>query len=124
MLEKYPVYTLEIKKSETTFTTVEEIIVYIDSLIEAHPIAKFIANFDQYAHTSSIGGEINDEIKDAKSILFCFGKAIPNTKILAARPRSFAICELENSFFIEFLEAPMEQLNNVMEDWARSVANK
>ncbi len=44
--------------------------------------------------------------------------------ILAARPRSIGVCELENSFFIEFLEAPMEQLNAVMEDWARSIANK
>ena len=58
---------------------------------------------------------------DAKNIIFCFGQAIPNTKILAARPRSIGVAELENSFVIEFLEAPKEQLHETMELWAKGL---
>lgn len=123
-MEKYPVYTLEIKKSETTYTKVEEILAYFKELVDAHKIAKYIATFNHYEHTNSLGGEINDEIKDAQNLIFCFGPAIPNTKILAARPRSVGIAELEDSFIIEFLEAPKEQLNDLMETWAKAVANK
>ena len=122
--EKYPIYTLEINKNETTYSTVEEIIVYLKSLVDEHKIAKYIASFDNYEHTSTLDGEINPDIKDAKILIFCFGPAIPNTKILAVRPRSVGIAELENSFIIEFLEAPKEQLNDIMEIWAKSVVNK
>ena len=80
-----------------------------------------IAVFDHYAHTSSIDGEINPDIKSAKNIIFCFGKAIPNTKILAARPRSIAIAELKDKFVIEFIEAPNEQMHQIMETWAKDL---
>ena len=123
-MEKYPVYTLEVSKDETTYSSVNEIIQYFKTLVDAHKVATFIATFNHYANTSSLGGEINDTIKDAQNIIFCFGKAIPNTKILAARPRSIGVCELQNSFIIEFLEAPKEELNNVMEKWAKSLSNK
>ena len=123
-MEKYPIYSLEISKDETNCTNISEIITHLKTLIDAHKIAKFIAIFDHYTHTSDMNGEINADIKDAQNIIFCFGKAIPDTKILAARPRSIGVCELENSFIIDFLEAPKEELNSVMENWARSVANK
>ncbi|MCK5111113.1 MAG: hypothetical protein KAQ94_06300 [Arcobacteraceae bacterium] len=122
--EKYPVYTLEINKDETTFSSIKEIIIYLKGLVDDHKIAKYIATFDNYEHTTSLGGEINPDIKDAQILIFCFGPAIPNTKILAVRPRSVGIAELENSFIIEFLEAPKEQLNDLMETWAKSIANK
>jgi len=120
-LEKYPVYTLELDKNEVEQKNVSEIIAYFENKIEQHPIAKFIAVFDHYAHTTNLNGEINSEIKDTKNIVFCFGAAIPNTKILAVRPRSIAVAELENSFVIEFMEAPIEQLHNVMEAWAQGL---
>ena len=120
-LEKYPVYTLELDKSEVEQKNASEVIAYFENKIEEHPIAKFIAVFDHYAHTTNLKGEINAEIKDAKNIVFCFGAAIPNTKILAVRPRSIAVAELENSFVIEFMEAPIEQLHNVMESWAQGL---
>jgi len=123
-MDKYPVFSLEIKKSETTYTNVDEIIEYLKSLIDKHDVATFISIFDHYKHTTSLGGEINPDIKNAKNLIFCFGAAIPNTKILAARPRSFGIAELEDSFVVEFLEAPNEKLHNVMEKWANSIANK
>ena len=125
LMDKYPVFSLEIKKDETTFQSVSEIIDYIKAKVENHPIAVYIALFDHYAHTAALSeGEINPEIKDAKNLIFCFGKQLPNTKILAARPRSFGVSELEDSFVVDFLEAPNEQLHKVMEDWAKSIANK
>ncbi len=123
LLEKYPVYTLEVFKNETNYKNVKEIISYFENLINNHEIAKLISTFDHYSHTKSIGGAINEKILDAQNIIFCFGKAIPKTAMLAARPRSIGVCELEDSFMIEFLEAPNEDMNKLMEDWAKSVAN-
>lgn len=122
-MEKYPVYTLEIQKNETTYKSIDEIFVYLKDLVDTHKIAQYIAIFNHYEHTTNLNGEINPEIKDAQNLIFCFGQAIPNTKILAARPRSIGIAELENSFIIEFLEAPKEQLTTLMETWAKSIAN-
>ena len=125
LMDKYPIFSLEISKSETTFTTVGQIIDYLKDLIDNHSIATYIAIFDHYAHTSALeDGKINPEIKDAKNLIFCFGKQLPNTKILAARPRSFGVSEVTDSFIIDFLEAPNEQLHKVMEEWAKSIANK
>lgn len=121
LMEKYPVYTLELNKAEIAQKDVDAIIEYFQNKIEKHPIAKFIAIFDHYSHTKALEGEINPEIKNAKNILFCFGAAIPNTKILAVRPRSIAVAELENSFIIEFMEAPVDKLQEVMEEWAKDL---
>ena len=125
LMDKYPIFSLEVNKDESTFKTVDEIIEHLKSLVDSHPVAKYIATFDHYAHTSSMqDGVINDEIKDAKNLIFCFGKQLPSTKILAVRPRSIGVSELENSFVIDFLEVPNEQLHVVTEGWAKSVANK
>ena len=120
-MDKYPVYSLEIEKSEIKQKTVSEIIEYFKGRIDEHPIAKFIAIFDHYTHTKEIDGEINESILDAQNIVFCFGPAIPNTKILAARPRSIGVAELKDKFVIEFLEAPKEQLHDLMESWAKGL---
>ncbi len=124
-MDKYPIFSLEIQKNETTFTNVSEIINYLKDLIEVHPVATYIAIFDHYAHTSSMeDGVIAEEILDAKNLIFCFGKQLPTSKILAVRPRSIGICELKDSFVIDFLEVPNEQLHQTTEKWAQSVANK
>ena len=123
-MDKYPVFSLNIKKTETTFENVDAIVTHFKNLIEAHPVATFIALFDHYAHTSSMQeGTIAPEIKDAKNVIFCFGKQLPTSKMLAVRPRSIGICEFEDSFEINFLEVPNEQLHEVTEKWAKSVAN-
>ena len=125
LMDKYPIFSLEVSKSETTFTSVSEIINYLKGLVDNHPVAKYIALFDHYEHTKSMeDGVINDEIKAAQNLIFCFGKQLPTTKILAVRPRSIGVSELENSFVIDFLEVPNEQLHQVTETWAKSVANK
>ncbi len=120
-MDKYPVYSLELHKSEMSLKTTQEVVNYFKEKIEAHPIAKFIAIFDHYTHTKNLGGEIMDGLCDAYNVVFCFGAAIPNTKILAARPRSIGICEFEDKFIIEFLEAPKEELHSVMENWAKAL---
>jgi len=123
-MEKYPVFSLEIGKNETSFTSVTEIIEYLKAKIEAHQVAIFIAVFDHYEHTSSMAdGVINPEIKDAKNLIFCFGKQIPNPKILAVRPRSIGVCELENSFSIDMIQVPNEELHTLTEAWIKSIAN-
>jgi hypothetical protein len=120
-MDKYPVYTLELDKKEVAQTTVNQIIEYFKEKIDTHKIAQFIAVFDHYTHTKNLNGEIAPQILDAQNIVFCFGPAIPNTKILAARPRSIGIAELKDKFIIEFIEAPKEQLHELMESWAKSL---
>jgi hypothetical protein len=41
--------------------------------------------------------------------------------MVAVRPRSIAVCELENSFVVEFLEVPKEELHSLMESWAKGL---
>jgi hypothetical protein len=120
--EKYPIWTLEMSKDKMKITDMDNIISYFLNKIEEHPIAKYLVTFDHIEHTKSLDEHsINPSIKDIKNIIFCFGKEIPNTKVAAVRPRSIAICELEDRFMIEFLEAPNEKLHNVMESWAKGL---
>ncbi len=124
LMEKYPVFSLHINKNETNFKNVDELVTHFKELIDNHPIAKLIAIFDHYEHTSQINDYvIAPEIKAAKNVIFCFGKQLPNAKILAVRPRSIGICEFEDSFEINFLEVPNAQLHAVTEEWAKSVKN-
>lgn len=120
-MDRYPVYTLNVKKSEVAYTNVAEIVAYFKAKIDEHPIAKFIAIFEHYEHTKALGGEILEGLRDAQNIVFCFGSAIPNTKVLAIRPRSIAVCEMEDSFVIEFMEAPKEEINTLMETWVKAL---
>jgi hypothetical protein len=122
--EKYPVFYLEIPKSETTFKTVDEIIAFLKEKVDEHKVAQFIGLFDHYSHTQAIPeGEIDPEIKAAKHIIFCFGIKLPTPRAMAVRPRSIGVCELENEFVIDFLEAPMPMANAAMEQWAKEVRN-
>ena len=123
-MDKYPVYSLELQKSNIKQTNIVEIIEYFKDKIQAHPIAKFIAVFDHYSHTKGLNGEINPSIIDAQNLIFCFGPAILNTKILAVRPRSIGIAELEDKFVIEFIEAPKEQMQQTMEEWIKELENE
>ncbi len=123
-MDKYPVYSLELNKTEIDQVSADEIIEYYKEKIDSHQIATYIATFNHYAHTKKINGDINPDILDAKNIIFCFGKAIPNTKILAARPRSIGVAELKDRFVIEFIEAPNEQLHDVMEMWSKNLKTK
>ena len=122
--EKYHIFELEYKKSEIKYKSVDEIIAALQVKIDSHPVLAFIAIFDQYKHTSSLeGSEINPNIKAAKNIVFCFGKELPTPEVLAVRPRSIGVCEMKDSFIVNFLEAPNEMANKTMEDFVKSLAN-
>jgi len=120
-MDKYPVYSLELLKNEMSAKTTQDVVGYFKEKIQSHPIATFITIFDHYTHTKNLGGEIMNGLIDAQNVVFCFGAAIPNTKILAARPRSIGVCEFEDKFIIDFIEAPKEELHNVMESWAKAL---
>lgn len=119
--EKYHIYEIVYKKEELEFNLVDEIIDILKQKIEAHPVISYIAIFDQYNHTSSIGGEINPNIIAAKNIVFCFGKELPTPEVLAVRPRSIGVCETKDSFILNFLEAPNDAANETMEAFVKSL---
>ncbi len=124
VMEKYPVFTIEISKDETTYKNIDEIIEYLKAQIEAHPVATVIGVFDHYAHTSSLEvGEIADTIKGAKNLICCFGKVLPKPEVLAVRPRSFGVADMGDGFVVSFLEAPNPDANNAMEKWVKAIAN-
>jgi hypothetical protein len=124
VMEKYPVFTIEITKNETTYKNVDEIIAFLKSQVEAHPIAVYIGVFDHYTHTSNLeAGEVSETIKDAKNLICCFGKALPKAEVMAVRPRSFGVAEMEENFVISFMEAPNPDANAAMEKWVKSIAN-
>lgn len=123
--EKYPVNSLEVNKNETTFEHVDEIIDYLKEKIDQHKVARFIAIFDHYSHTNELeDGEMSESIMDAKNIIFCFGTKLPIPDVLAVRPRSIGVTELEDRFVISFMEAPMPPANQSMEEWVLSIRNK
>jgi hypothetical protein len=125
IMEKYPVFEIDIKKSETTFQSIDEIIEYLKGKIEEHPVATYIATFDHYAHTSSLEeGFIAPEILNAKNIVCCFGKKLPKPNLIAVRPRSIGIAELADEFVIGFLEAPNPMATEAMESWVKGIVNK
>ena len=124
VMEKYPVFTLEVKKNETSFQNVDEILAYLEKKIIEHPVAVYIGRFDHYAHTSSLkDGEIGEGILAAKNIICCFGKKLPKPIVLAVRPRSVGVAEMKETFVISFLEAPNPDANAAMEGWVKGIVN-
>lgn len=122
--EKYPVFVLDINKNETHYKTTDEIIEFFKEKIETHPVCKYIGEFDHFNHTKNLeNGEIANDIKDCKIIMFCFGNKLLNGKIAAIRPRSIGVTEYEDKFEIAFLEAPALIANEVMEGWVKELKN-
>ncbi|MFA5626925.1 MAG: DUF6858 family protein [Thiohalomonadaceae bacterium] len=121
----YPVYSLELPKSETQDNSVDAIIDFLKARIEEHPAAVYIGVFDHYSHTKSLPeGEIAPEILDAKNLIFCFGIKLPNPGVLAVRPRSIGVVELADKFIVNYMEAPMPMANQAMESWFMALKNK
>ncbi len=100
-----------------------QIVDYFREKINADLVAHFIAIFDHYAHTNALGGEMMEGLKDVQNVIFCFGKTIQNTKIVAVRPRSIGICEFEDRFVIEFMEAPKEEIHTIMQLWIKALVD-
>jgi hypothetical protein len=120
--ETYPIFSLEVDKSETPFQTTDEIIAFLKQRVDEHEVARYIATFDHYSHTKELkDGQVSSDILDAKNIMFCFGITLPNPQVLALRPRSIGVAETENSFILSFMEAPMPVANVAMETWVMAV---
>ncbi|MDX2482631.1 MAG: hypothetical protein QNK42_03115 [Pseudodonghicola sp.] len=124
LMEKYPVFDLEIAKSETSHTSVDDIIAALKAKIDAHPKVAYIATFDHYGHTTAIKGTIAETLKAAQNIVFCFGVALPNPHVLAVRPRSIGVADMGDHFHVTFLEPPMEVATREMEAWCKGLADK
>ncbi len=117
LMDKYPVYTKEILKSQTKFSNVDAFIEALKQKVEADEIATYIWVFDHFTHTNKIGWEIMKGMIAGKILLFCFGQSIPKPQAMAVRPRNIAIAEFEDKFVVSFLEAPVEKANTKKIDW-------
>ncbi len=122
---EYPIYTITLEKTTTTMQTVDAILETLRSKIETHPVATYVALFDHYNHTASLGsGTVASDILDAKNILFCFGQELPTAEMLAVRPRSIGIAEHKDDFVISFLKAPNPAANEAMVTWVSSLKDR
>lgn len=123
--DKFPVYSLEILKSETSCRDTDQVIDSLKTKIEEHPVARLIAVFDHHGHVKAQEkGEIDASILDSKNILFCMSAAIPNAMIAALRPRSIAVNEMQDKFVVNLMEAPMEAPTNTMIGWVNSLKDQ
>jgi hypothetical protein len=120
-MDKYPINTIKLSKNNTEHKTVAEILDTLKSKIDQHKIATYIGLFDHYTHTKSLDGDIMDGMLDAQNIIFSFGPAIPNSEILSVRPRSIGVTEFEDRFELCFMDAPKEQLTELMISWIKSI---
>lgn len=119
--EKYPIFSLEFAKEESKFDSVPAILDYLQQQVEAHPKAGFIARFNHFEHTTNIGGEIAENIKDAQNLILCFGMQLPSADPVAVRPRSIGVTDLGDKFVVNFMEAPNPIANDTMEAWVKSL---
>jgi len=120
--DTYPIQALEISKDEAKFSTTDEIIEYLKSKIEAHPVAVYIDTFDHYTHTKNLPEHnMNESITDVKIIIFCFGKELPIPEMAAVRPRSIAVVEEEDKFVLSFMDAPNPVAHEAMKEWVKGV---
>ncbi len=122
LMDKYPLFTLELQKTECKYDMLDEIILDLKAKVDEHPVAVYIATFDHYAHTLSLPDHVIDEhIKGAKNLIFCFGKQLPKPEVVGVRPRSIGVCEYEERFVISFLEAPNQEAHATMEQWVKDL---
>lgn len=120
--EKYPIYTFEIFKNEIKYNTIDDIIGFLKSKIEAHPIGAFIAVFDHMAHSKAFNGKTQEGMINAKNIIFCLGKDIPSSKMMSVKPRVIGISEFEDKFEFGMLEVPNEANHETIECWIKEIA--
>lgn len=116
--DTYPIQYLELNKRDMKFSTMDEIVAYMEQKIESHPVAVHIATFDHYTHTKNLPEhDINEDIIDAQIVVLCFGKELPIPQMAAVRPRGIAIVEEKNKFTISFMDAPNPQAHEAMIEW-------
>ena len=123
-MDKYPIYETTISKKDTQYDSVDAVLRYLKAKIDADKVAAYIAHFDPYAHTASLGGEIHPDIVEAKEIIFCFGQKLPNATIVAARPRAIGVVDTGEHLVINFMEAPNEPSTNTMIAWVNELTKQ
>jgi hypothetical protein len=124
LLEKYPVYSVEVLKQDCPCEQVDDVLARLKDKIESHPVATYIGEFDHYRYIAKqAAGRIDETIQAAKHILFCVANAIPNPLIGAARPRAISVVEMQDKFVISFLEAPVVEVNQLMGEWVVALKN-
>ena len=122
LMDKYPLNARTIGKNETHLKNTDEIIAFIKTKIDAHPVATYIAAFDHYTHTKSLeNGEMNPDFMDAKNIIFCFGIQLPKAEMLGIRPRSIGVVETAENFVVSFMDAPNPQAHQFMVEWVEAI---
>ncbi|HHD78426.1 MAG TPA: hypothetical protein ENK98_02120 [Epsilonproteobacteria bacterium] len=122
LMDKYPLNARTISKTETTLKSTDDVIAFIKSKIDAHPVATYIATFNHYSHTNALeNGEINPDFIDAKNIIFCFGVQLPKAEMLGIRPRSIGVVETEENFIVSFMDAPNPQAQQFMMEWVEAI---
>ena len=116
--KEYPIYSHVFTNEESPLQTVDAYLAYFEKKISAHPIATYIATFNHYEHTMSLSeGKVAANIKDAKNIVFCFGKDLSKPEVLALRPRSIGVTQTDDGFHIAFMQAPNEMATKSMITW-------
>jgi len=118
--EIYPVYQMEIKKTDLT-KSMWDIVDHFLQKVEKDPIAELIWIFEHCTHTKKLNWPMVEGVVDAKMIVFCFGSKIASIPSLALKPRSFGIVETEDKFIIEFMEAPSEEAVKKMTNWTKEL---
>lgn len=121
--EKYPIYTLEIFKNEIKYKDINSIIKFLKNKIEENPVATFIAEFDQLAHSRANNGTAQEGMINAKNIIFCLGIDIPSSKVMAVKPRAIGISEFEEHFELGILEVPNEEGHITLQNWIKDIQN-
>lgn len=121
--EKYPITVLDVKKSETQYTSAEHIADYFKTCIEETPKVSYITTFDHLAHSREIEGDVSPDIQAAINVVFCFGRKLPNPYVLAVRPRSIGIADMGDRFVVSFMDAPQAPANEAMRAWALALRN-
>lgn len=88
-------------------------------LQEKYPV--FVLELNKNETTSKLVDDIAARLRSAKNLVFCFGLQLPNPNVFAVRPRSIGVADCGDKFVINFLEAPMKPVNDVMEGWAKAL---
>lgn len=121
--DKYPVYSLEIKKNAQG-PEIDSLVASLQEKIEQYERVQYIATFDHYTHTSrQPDGEIAADIQDARNLVFCVGRSLPSPLAPALRPRSIGVVEMDDRFVISFMEPPMPLANQIMTECVEEVAS-
>lgn len=114
--ETYPIYSAEIAKHDQG-PNIEDLITRLQQSLQEYERVQYIATFDHYTHTHrQSDGEIAEDIKDARNLIFCVGRRLPSPLAPALRPRSIGVVETEDRFVISYMQAPMQLANEIMKD--------